>query len=151
MLKYNITPNKVAIFLILYTFEDFVVKYTLKITESVGSTNILYMFMNTSVRYVRYTVIPSKCKRTYLCKKNCFTLQYVKNSWVWLGPTFVYKITARKGYSQQYLRWLTTKMFYNGSINNRSFVTYVKFLDQIRNSLMVASCITNLHHLIKYN
>ena len=69
MLKYNITTNKVAKFRILYTFEDFELKYTLKMTEFVGSTNILYRFMNTSVRYVRYKVISSKCKRPYLCKK----------------------------------------------------------------------------------
>ena len=50
MLKHNITTNKVAKFLILYTFEDFELKYTLKMSESVGSTNVLYMFMNTSVR-----------------------------------------------------------------------------------------------------
>ena len=115
MLKYNITTNNVAKFLILYTSEDFELKYTLKMSDSLGSTNILYMFINTSVHYVRYKVIPSKCKRPYLCKKNCFKLEYVKNSWVWLEPTFAYKITARKGYSQQYLRWLTTNMFYNGS------------------------------------
>ena len=74
MWKYNITTNKVAKFLILYTFEDFELKYTLKTSKSVGSTNILYMFMNTSVRYVRYKVIPSKCKQPYLCKKNWFKL-----------------------------------------------------------------------------
>ena len=74
MLKYNITTNKVAKFRILYISEDFELKYTLKMTESVGSTNILYRFMNTSVRYVHYKVIPSKCKRPYLCKKNCFKL-----------------------------------------------------------------------------
>ena len=78
MLKYNITTNKVAKFRILYTFEDFELKYTLKMTESVGSTNILYTSMNNSVRYVRSKVIPSKCKRLYLCKKNCFKLEYVK-------------------------------------------------------------------------
>ena len=150
MLKYNITTNKVAKFRILYTFENFELKYTLKMTESVGSTNILYRFMNTSVRYVRYKVILQSASGLIYVKNNCFKLKYVKTSWVWLGPTFVYKITARKGYSQQYLRWLTTKMFYNGSLNDRSFVTYVKVLDQIRNSLMVASYITNLHHLLKY-
>ena len=80
MLKYNITTNKIAKFSILYTFEDFELKYTLKMTESVGSTNILYRFMNTSGRYVRYKVIPSKCKRPYLCKKNCFKLVFKKTS-----------------------------------------------------------------------
>ena len=48
-LTYNITTNKVSKFRILYTFEDCELKYTLKMTESVGSTNILYRFMNASV------------------------------------------------------------------------------------------------------
>ena len=78
MLKYNITTNKDTKFRNLYTFEDFELKYTLDMTESVGSTNILYRFMNTSIRYVRYKVIPSKCKRPYLCKKNCFKLECQK-------------------------------------------------------------------------
>ena len=40
---------KVSKFHILYTFEDCELKYTLKMIESIGSTNILYMFMNASV------------------------------------------------------------------------------------------------------
>ena len=49
ILKYNTTTNKVYKFRILYTFEDCELKYTLKMIASVGSTNILYRFMNTSV------------------------------------------------------------------------------------------------------
>ena len=48
-LKYNIITNKVSKFRILYIFEDCELKYTLKMIESIGSTNILYRFMNANV------------------------------------------------------------------------------------------------------
>ena len=72
MFKYNIITNKVSKFHILYTFQDFELKYALGMTESISSTNLLYRFMNTSVRYVRYKAIPSKCKQPYFMLKELF-------------------------------------------------------------------------------
>ena len=64
--------------------------------ESDGSTNILYRFMNASVLLRTLQSYSKNVQKALLCKNDCFKLGYVKNSCVWLGPTFAFKITARK-------------------------------------------------------